>query len=99
MRKRRFLSVVPVLAACAALPVALIWLLGDHMVMPPSWVHFYGVGVTALVATTAAVALTAAGARVRDGRTVIVGGAFSIMAALLPVHGLVSPASSSGRTG
>ena len=31
------------------------------MVMPPLWVHFYGVGVTALVATVAAVALTTAG--------------------------------------
>ena len=91
MRKRRFLSVVPVPAACAALPVAVIWLFGEHMVMPPLWVHFYGVGVTSLVATSAAVALTAAGARVRDGRTVMVGGAFAIMAALLAVHGLVTP--------
>jgi HD domain-containing protein len=91
MRKRRFLSVVPVLAACAALPVAVIWLFGEHMVMPPLWVHFYGVGVTSLVATSAAVALTAAGAKVRDGRTVMVGGAFAIMAALLAVHGLVTP--------
>ena len=61
------------------------------MVMPPMWVHFYGVGVSALAATAAAVALTTAGARQGDTRTVIVGGAFSLMAALLAVHGLVTP--------
>src|SRR2546430_928318 len=88
---RRFVTVVPVLAGCAAVPVLSLWLVGKHMVMPPLWVHFYGVGVTALVATAAAIALTTAGARARDGRTVIVGGAFSVMAALLAVHGLVTP--------
>src|SRR3954453_16306570 len=71
---------------------------GTRMVMPPLWVHFYGVGVTALVATAAAIALTTAGARARDGRTVIVGGAFAVMAglpaalaALLAGPGLVTP--------
>jgi putative nucleotidyltransferase with HDIG domain len=88
---RRLLTVLPLLAACATVPVALLALLGKRMVMPPLWLHFYGVGVTALVATVAAVALTVAGARVRDGRTVIVGGAFAVMAALLAVHGLVTP--------
>src|SRR5207302_5193781 len=47
--------------------------------------------VTALVATAAAAALITAGARARDGRTVMVGGAFAVMAALLAVHGLVTP--------
>jgi hypothetical protein len=55
--------------------VVLLWLYGDRMVMPPLWVHFYGVGVSALVATAAAVALTTVGARARDARTVVVGGA------------------------
>ena len=61
------------------------------MVMPPVWVHFYGVGVSALVAMVAAIALTTAGARAGDARTVVVGGGFSVMAALLAVHGLVTP--------
>ena len=61
------------------------------MVMPPLWVHFYGVGVSALVATLAAVALTTAGARATDVRTVVVGGGFSVMAMLLAVHGLMTP--------
>src|SRR6266516_6931259 len=88
---RRFVTVAPVLAGCAAAPAVLLWLFGTRMVMPPVWVHFYGVGVSALVATAAAAALTTAGARARDGRTVIVGGAFAVMAALLAVHGLVTP--------
>ena len=79
------------LAGCAALPVLSLWLFGKQMVMPPLWVHFYGVGVSALVATAAAVALTTAGVRAADGRTVVVGGGFAVMAALLAVHGLVTP--------
>src|SRR5204863_532517 len=55
---RRLLSVVPLLAACAAVPVALLALFGKRMVMPPLWVHFYGVGVTALAATVAVRAAT-----------------------------------------
>ena len=67
--------------------------------MPPLWVHFYGVGVSALVATVAAVALTTAGARAGDARTVVVGGGFSVMAMLLAVHGLVTPGVLVGDTG
>jgi HD-GYP domain-containing protein (c-di-GMP phosphodiesterase class II) len=88
---RPFGSCIPALAACAALPVALLVLLGGHTVMPPSWLHFYGVGVSALVAMAAAIALTTVGARQADARTVVVGGGFTIMAALLAVHGLVTP--------
>jgi HD-GYP domain-containing protein (c-di-GMP phosphodiesterase class II) len=89
--RRPFHSVVPVIAGCAVLPVTLLWLVRNQMVMPPVWVHFYGVGVSALVAMVAAVALTTAGARAGDARTVVVGGGFSVMAALLAVHGLVTP--------
>jgi putative nucleotidyltransferase with HDIG domain len=99
MRRVLFGSIAPVLVGCAALPIALLVLFGNRMVMPPMWVHFYGVGVSALAATAAAVALTTAGARQRDTRTVIVGGAFSLMAALLAVHGLVTPGVLVGRNG
>jgi putative nucleotidyltransferase with HDIG domain len=67
--------------------------------MPPLWVHFYGVGVSAFVATAAAVVLTTVGARERDSRTVIVGGGFALMAALLAVHGLVTPGVLVGNNG
>jgi putative nucleotidyltransferase with HDIG domain len=97
--RRPFGSILPVLAACALLPVGLLIAFGHHMVMPPMWVHFYGVGVSALVATVAAVTITALGVRRRDTRTVIVGGGFSLMAALLAVHGLVTPGMLVGSNG
>ena len=45
----------------------------------------------ALAATVASAILTVAGARRRDGRTVLLGTAFSTMTALLAVHGLATP--------
>src|SRR5437762_14139565 len=89
--RRPFGLIVPVMIICAGLPVAALVLVGEVEVMPPMWVHFYGVGVTALAATLAAVALTTVGARTGDVRTVVVGGGFSLMAALLAVHGLSTP--------
>jgi len=91
MLRRSFPATLVVLAACGAIPVGLLVLFGKHMVMPPLWVHFYGVGVTALVAMAAAFSLMVAGARLEDTRTVVVAGAFSLMAALLAVHGLMTP--------
>lgn len=80
-------------------PVLALWLFGGVMVMPPLWVHFYGVGVSALAAAAAAVVLMVVGARRGDGRTVVVAGGFTIMAALLAVHGLVTPGILVGQTG
>ena len=100
MPLRRFLGqILVLLGACAAVPVALLLAVGEVDVMPPLWVHFYGVGATALVATAAAVVLTSAGARERDTRTVIVGGGFALMAALLAVHGLATPGVLIGNNG
>ena len=62
-------------------------------------VHFSGVGLTALAAALAALALTVAGARRRDGRTVLVGTAFSAMAALLALHGIATPGILVGMNG
>jgi HD-GYP domain-containing protein (c-di-GMP phosphodiesterase class II) len=92
-------QILALLAACAAAPVVLLLAVRDVQVMPPMWVHFYGVGVSALVATAAAVVLTTAGARAHDTRTVIVGGGFALMAALLAVHGLVTPGMIVGPNG
>jgi len=92
-------AIVPLLGISAAVPVGLLAAVGHHMVMPPMWVHFYGVGVSALVATAAAVVLTTIGARELDSRTVIVGGGFSLMAALLAVHGLTTPGMLLGPNG
>ncbi len=91
MLRRPLASILALLGACGAVPVALVLAVGGVHVAPPMWVHFYGVGVSALVATTAAVVLTTVGAREQDSRTVIVGGGFALMASLLAVHGLVTP--------
>jgi hypothetical protein len=53
--------------------------------------HFALVATAALAATVASAVLSAAGARRRDGRTVLLGTAFSTMTALLAVHGLATP--------
>ena len=91
MHRRSPESALLLLTAVTILPVAVLWRWGGTMVMPPLWVHFYGVGVSALVAAAAAVALLTQGARRRDPRTVVMAGGFTIMAALLAVHGLVTP--------
>ena len=46
-------SGIRLLVGVALLPVLGLWLFGGVMVMPPLWVHFYGVGVSALVAAAA----------------------------------------------
>ncbi len=84
----------PLLAAgalVAVLPAALIAALGHDQVDLTGFVHLICVGVTALVTAVAAILLTIAGARRADTRTVVVGGAFAVMAALLALHGLSTP--------
>ena len=81
------------------MPYVAIRAYGHKHVMPGMYVHFIGVGVTALVAAVASLALTIVGARRNDGRTVIVGMAFSVMAALLAIHGLATPGVLVGMSG
>ena len=85
---------IPLLAAAAFLaivPVALLHFVGREKVLIDGWIHFGGVALGAGLATAAAVALTVAGARMRDGHAVLVGCGFSVMAALLCLHGLATP--------
>jgi hypothetical protein len=53
--------------------------------------HFYAVGVSSLGAAAAALVLTGIGVRRGDGRTVLIGTAFTVMAGLLSIHGLATP--------
>ena len=53
--------------------------------------HFGFVTVAALTAAVASAGLTAAGVRRRDGRTILLGTAFSTMTALLAVHAIATP--------
>jgi hypothetical protein len=84
----------PVLALGAALalfPPATLHFLATEQVAFSGFTHVLFVGLTAAGATAAAIALTVAGAKRGDGRTVVIGTAFSVMAALLVVHGIATP--------
>jgi putative nucleotidyltransferase with HDIG domain len=72
-------------------PPALLHFLGREEVQIGGGVHFLGVALTAALATGSALALTIVGARRGDGRAVLVGVAFSVMAALLCLHGVTTP--------
>lgn len=78
-------------AVAAAIPAVLHVTVGDRSVHFTGETHTYFVGFSALVAAVAAVALTFLGARRADTRTVLVGTAFAVMAALLALHGFSTP--------
>ncbi len=78
-------------AFMACVPPALLHFVGRDKVAFGGDAHFWGVALGALVATVSAAALTVVGARRRDGRAVLVGSAFCVMAALLVLHGLTTP--------
>jgi HD-GYP domain-containing protein (c-di-GMP phosphodiesterase class II) len=87
----RLIPVLALAAFVACVPPALLHFVGRDEVAWGGWAHFGTVAVGALVATLSALALTIVGARRRDGRAVLVGSAFSVMAALLTLHGLTTP--------
>jgi hypothetical protein len=94
MRRSSTRQILPVLllgTLAALVPFVLQRVYGHRHVMFTSDVHFEGVGLTALTAALAALALTIQGARRGDGRTVLVGTAFTVMASLLAIHGLATP--------
>jgi putative nucleotidyltransferase with HDIG domain len=78
---------------------AVLHAFGGREVHFASWVHFALVGIGAAVAAVASVWLTIAGARANDGRTVLLGAAFSTMTALLMIHGLATPGMIVGPNG
>jgi hypothetical protein len=75
----------------AVVPLPAVHALAPQRVAIPGWVHFVAVGQTALLATAAAIVLTAIGIRRHDSRAVLVGTAFTAMAALLALHGFATP--------
>jgi putative nucleotidyltransferase with HDIG domain len=97
--RERLAPVATLLGLGAALPAALLHFYGHRMVMLGTNVHFIGVGVTALAAAVAALALTVAGIHRKDGRVALVGIAFTVMAALLAIHGLATPGAMIGMNG
>jgi MFS family permease len=102
MRRSTTWHVIPALAvgtAVALVPSLTINAFAHRHAHFTGQVHFSGVGLTALAAAFAAIALTVVGARRRDGRTVIVGTAFSTMAGLLALHGIATPGMLVGMNG
>jgi hypothetical protein len=89
--RNRTIPFLGVAALAAIVPPALLHFIGREKVFIDGWVHFGAVAFGAGIATAAAAALTVAGARQRDGYAVLVGSAFSVMAALLCLHGLATP--------
>ena len=87
----RHVPILALAAFAAIAPAALLHFVGRDKVLIGGWIHFGGVAAGAGIATVSAVALTVAGARQRDGHAVLVGCAFSVMAALLCLHGLATP--------
>jgi putative nucleotidyltransferase with HDIG domain len=87
----RLFPILGIGAVAAGVPAIVEWLAGGHEVYIEGRVHFYAVGFTALAAAASCVALSVVGARFDDLRTVLVGGAFGVMAALLALHGLSTP--------
>jgi hypothetical protein len=86
-------------AAAAAAPAVLQVTVGDNPVSFTGETHAYSVGFSALVAACAASGLTLVGARRADTRTVLVGTAFAVMAALLALHGFATPGVWFGNNG
>jgi putative nucleotidyltransferase with HDIG domain len=102
MRRSTTQHVIPALAlgaGVALFPSLVINAVAHRHAHFSGQTHFSGVGLTALAAALAAVALTIVGARRRDGRTVLVGTAFSVMAALLALHGIATPGMLVGMNG
>jgi putative nucleotidyltransferase with HDIG domain len=97
--RQRTVSLLGLLAACAVLPGSVIHFFGETEVKISGGIHFVAIGFSAGLAAAAAVALTVAGARRGDARSVVIGTAFSSMAALLAIHGLMTPGFLVGENG
>ena len=95
----RVVQDLALLGASAVVPGAALIFLGHHSHNLGTNTHFIGVGVSAVMASVAALALTVVGVRRQDGRVVLVGAAFTVMAALLAIHGLATPGVLIGNNG
>jgi putative nucleotidyltransferase with HDIG domain len=97
--RERIAPLAILLGIGGVLPVALLLGFGHRMVMFGTPVHFVGVGVSALAAAAVSLALTIVGVRRNDGRVVLIGTGFTVMSALLAIHGLATPGAIIGMNG
>jgi HD-GYP domain-containing protein (c-di-GMP phosphodiesterase class II) len=85
------LPVAGIAAAAALVPWLLLAASAGHHVMIASTAHVVAVGAAGALAAGAAIAMSVMAARVNDGRAVLLGMAFSVMATMLVVHALATP--------
>lgn len=97
--RERLVPLAVLVGVGAVLPFVLLVGFGHRMVMFGTPMHFVGVGVSALAAAAVSLALTIVGVRRNDGRVVLIGTGFTIMAALLAIHGLATPGAVIGMNG
>ena len=97
--RERLVPLAVLVGVGGVLPVVLLVGFGHHMVMFGMAMHFVGVGVSALCATAVSLALTIVGVRRNDGRVVLIGTGFTVMSALLAIHGLATPGVLIGMNG
>jgi putative nucleotidyltransferase with HDIG domain len=97
--RERLVPLAVLVGIGGVLPIALLLAFGHRMVMFGTPVHFVGVGVSALAAAAVSLALTVVGVRRNDGRVVLIGTGFTVMSALLAIHGLASPGAIIGMNG
>jgi HD-GYP domain-containing protein (c-di-GMP phosphodiesterase class II) len=83
--------IVGLSCALAVLPFALLVGAGTRYMMIPGVAHLLVVGTAALLAALAALTMSLFAARFSDGRAVLLGFAFSVMAMFLLVHALATP--------
>ncbi len=79
------------MARAGVIPAVLLAVSGMHMVMFSAGVHMAVVGAAGTLAMTSSVAMSVIAARRNDGRAVWIGMAFSVIAAVLVIHGLATP--------
>jgi putative nucleotidyltransferase with HDIG domain len=84
-------SALPVALLAAVLPLLGTALFGTRHAMMTAQMHFTLVSTAAAIAFAASLALSVVGARARDGRSVLMGTAFSTMTGLFLVHALSTP--------
>jgi HD-GYP domain-containing protein (c-di-GMP phosphodiesterase class II) len=97
--RERLVPLAVLVGIGGVLPITLLLGFGHRMVMFGTPVHFVGVGVSALAAAIVSLALTIVGVRRNDGRVVLIGTGFTVMSALLAIHGLATPGAIIGMNG
>jgi HD-GYP domain-containing protein (c-di-GMP phosphodiesterase class II) len=92
LRRRRRVAPVLAIAGLAALPAVIaLSATAGRMVMVPPGAHLVVVGTTGALAAAAAICMSVLAARLHDGRAVLLGLAFSVMATMLLFHSLATP--------